>query len=287
MRFTDSPYYRLLPAIANSVSVLDNTTIAGIRRTWERSGVRGYLRHAILRSLAGFSRIKPHGVSHLTLHAMPENQAELFAAFLDRLSDHGDIVSASDGIERMRAGRPDPAFTISFDDGFKSTFTVGGQILRERNLPATIFVSSGFVGLAGAALERFTRERLQWHETREPMSAADLAKCADFGIEIGSHGVSHRSFAAMSAEDARAELTDSKAALEGMTGKQVRFFAWPFGTYEDFPEPFISAALSAGYQALFSGVTSSDRPDSKFVYQRRTIELSWGLPVCTYLALRG
>jgi len=61
---------------------------------------------------------------------------------------------------------------------------------------------------------------LDWDQVREMASA---------GIEIGSHGCSHRILTRLKPEEAKEELTRSKADIESRIGRAVQHFAFPEG----------------------------------------------------------
>jgi peptidoglycan/xylan/chitin deacetylase (PgdA/CDA1 family) len=65
-----------------------------------------------------------------------------------------------------------------------------------------------------------------------PMSAAALITVAsDPRVEIGAHTVSHCFLERLDAERQRAEIADSKAALEALCGRPVRVFSYPNGSW--------------------------------------------------------
>lgn len=258
-----------------------------MRSAWQRSAVREQLRLITLRVLS-LRRINPAGVSHLHLHGVPQAQAADFERLLDGLLEHGPIVPLREGVEREARGDPRPAFTLSFDDGYRSMATVAGPILARRGVPALVFVASGFVGLEGEALRRYMVEGLRWPHVIEPMTLRDLRSWIDLGLEVGSHGVTHRPFSEMDEDDARCELAESKAYLERATGQTVSCFAWPFGKEKHFPRRFVPLARSVGYEHLFSGVSRKHaRELPAGVLPRRQLSLDWGLPINMYFALRG
>lgn len=74
-------------------------------------------------------------------------EAGYFRRFLERLLEKGRPLSMDDVILHHRENRPYPqnAFAITFDDGFRNNLTVAAPILRELGVPATFYVTSGFV----------------------------------------------------------------------------------------------------------------------------------------------
>ncbi|NIO19354.1 MAG: polysaccharide deacetylase family protein, partial [Candidatus Aenigmarchaeota archaeon] len=63
---------------------------------------------------------------------------------------------------------------FTFDDGFISDFEISFPLLRERGLTATFFITVGNVGYPGYA------------------TVGQLKEMAEAGMEIGSHGLTHR-----------------------------------------------------------------------------------------------
>jgi peptidoglycan/xylan/chitin deacetylase (PgdA/CDA1 family) len=75
-----------------------------------------------------------------------EPTAEIFASQMDLVRDLCCVLPLSEALERLFAGSlPARAAAITFDDGYANNLRVAAPILRERGLPATIFVSTGFV----------------------------------------------------------------------------------------------------------------------------------------------
>ncbi len=71
----------------------------------------------------------------------------VFAAQLERLARVYRVVSLEEAVRGFLAGRgwPDRGLAITFDDGYRNNLDVAAPILRRMGLPATFFVTSGFV----------------------------------------------------------------------------------------------------------------------------------------------
>lgn len=84
-------------------------------------------------------------------------------------------------------------------------------------------------------LADWSRLGRQRRETHRALSLSEIAWLAKSGlIEIGSHTVSHPVLAKLSARSQEEEITASKATLEGLVGRPVTSFAYPFGLRPDF-----------------------------------------------------
>jgi len=121
---------------------------------------------------------------------------------------------------------------ITFDDGFRDNLTVAVPLLEKYSMPATVFVTAGFIGTG----EYLTRE--------------DLRELASHPlITIGAHGFWHRHFNLLSDQEARSELMEARQALEQMTDRKVNLMAWPYGECDARLERL---AAEAGYHASWS-----------------------------------
>ena len=65
-------------------------------------------------------------------------------------------------------------------------------------------------------------------------------------VEIGAHTVTHPRLTMCSAERVETEVVEGRRRLEELTGRAVRFFAYPEGSYG---EPVVEAVRRAGYDA--------------------------------------
>lgn len=79
--------------------------------------------------------------------AASKTPASVFARHLDYLAAHYRVVPLSLIGECVRGGGPLPpgAAAITIDDGYADAYRVAFPALRERRLPATLFVTTGFV----------------------------------------------------------------------------------------------------------------------------------------------
>jgi peptidoglycan/xylan/chitin deacetylase (PgdA/CDA1 family) len=76
-----------------------------------------------------------------------EPYAERFAADMDLLASLFNVLPLGEAVRRLQEGSlPARALCITFDDGYANNLTVAAPILISRNLPATVFVSTGFTG---------------------------------------------------------------------------------------------------------------------------------------------
>lgn len=134
---------------------------------------------------------------------------------------------------------------LTFDDAYQSFYDVVFPTLKERNIPATLFVITDYVGRTNdwdVTLGLNRRKHLDWTQIRELSTA---------GVEIGSHTATHRDLTRLSDENRRRELYASQKDLEDQLGMEITSLAVPFGSVN--PDVF-SAARELGYREICGGV---------------------------------
>jgi peptidoglycan/xylan/chitin deacetylase (PgdA/CDA1 family) len=92
----------------------------------------------------------------------------------------------------------------------------------------------------------------------EILAADDVARLAGTpGMEIGSHGLTHADLAGLPPGELARELAGSRRTLEDVTGRTIRWLAYPFGSFD----PAVCAsARDAGYEEAFTVWTRRDGP---------------------------
>ena len=74
--------------------------------------------------------------------------ADEFRWQIEHLKYHYELLPLSEIVSRLAADQPLPRNTaaITFDDGLRNNFEVAYPILRELNIPATMYLATGYVG---------------------------------------------------------------------------------------------------------------------------------------------
>lgn len=160
----------------------------------------------------------------------------LFARHLDMVVRSGrqalTVSQYTDGL-RGRAPLPPRPVLITVDDGFADFASSALPLLAERELPSTLYVTTGALG------DR--RSRNGGHAGGAPapggsvLPPADMLRAADLpgleatGVEIGAHSHTHRQLDLLPRREAAAELARSRALLAELLGHPIRSFAYPHG----------------------------------------------------------
>jgi len=215
----------------------------------------------------GFSKIrnwllrlqhKPVAV-FVYFHDLPPETLGCFRANLHFLKRSTNVVSLDDFfLGRLSSERIN--VVITFDDGYKSWVTDAIPILKELGLPATFFVSSGFVGLSKEDESEFMFSRLFLklapRITVSGLSIDDVRKLVEEGFTVGGHTLNHCNLAGLRDSDQlRYEITEDKMRLERIIGKKIDYFAYPFGAYQN-PEINLAEVLrESGYRGAVTTVS--------------------------------
>lgn len=152
----------------------------------------------------------------------------------------------------------DPAsVAVHFDDCYRDVRTHGARILAAAGVPATAFISSGFIDTDRV----FPHDAEKYPHRFENLRASDVRELPLQGVSVGAHTVNHADLGQATLEQARTEVYESRRDLERILGSPVTLFSFPFGGLENIREEVRQLVAEAGYSALFSahgGFISAD-----------------------------
>jgi peptidoglycan/xylan/chitin deacetylase (PgdA/CDA1 family) len=173
-----------------------------------------------------------------------------FARQIDWLRHRFDIVSLHDAQTRIVSGRNSrPTACITFDDGYADNRRCAIPLLLQHRIPFTYFVSTNQV-LRGESFP---------HDVANGQRLAvntleDLRELSAAGVEIGAHTRSHANLGdCLTQERLEEEIVGSKQELEQALGREIRYFAFPYGKHENMS----ADAFCITYEAGFAGVCSA------------------------------
>jgi peptidoglycan/xylan/chitin deacetylase (PgdA/CDA1 family) len=125
---------------------------------------------------------------------------------------------------------------LTFDDGYQDFVSYAMPVLQRYSFTATVFVLPGRLGGHNA-----------WDPDRprkELLTGDEIRAMADLGMEIGSHGLMHVSLPEADNVMLSAETVQSRAILQGLLGREVHGFCYPYG---DMDNRVAAAVQAAGY----------------------------------------
>jgi peptidoglycan/xylan/chitin deacetylase (PgdA/CDA1 family) len=125
------------------------------------------------------------------------------------------LASLSCGLGLLGSNREIVA--ITFDDGYKDNLYFVAPLLVESGIPFTVFVTTD--------LSKNNKK-----DILQPLEIRELSKMP--GVEIGSHGVTHRRLKELDDTELIDELVTSKKYLEDIIGKEVTSMSYPHGSFD-------------------------------------------------------
>jgi len=171
------------------------------------------------------------------------------------LSRNFKVISLTQLVESLKGNStlPPKSVVITFDDGYKNNYIYAYPILRKYNLPATIFLTTGFLNgsvkptsFSGTYKKIFS----EYPQEGVPLSWEEIREMSENGIDFGAHTVSHPRLTKIPLKKAREEIEESKREIEEKLGKQVKCFAYPYG---DYNEKIIELVKEAGFSCAAAG----------------------------------
>jgi len=171
-----------------------------------------------------------------------------FEIFCEFFRSHFTVVPLSEQVAGCSTARgPGGTLSITFDDGYRDNFEVAAPILRRMGLPASFFVTSGFVGTSTVApWDRELQVQPGW------MTWDQVRGLAAQGFEIGSHTETHLDLGTADAQAVLADLDRSRSHMRLELGSEPRLFAYPFGGRQNICERSLELVRAAGFLCCVS-----------------------------------
>ena len=184
------------------------------------------------------SEAPPKGAPFRSLYVSPQSFARQMA-LLKLLGYQGLSMGAL--LPYLLGRKSGKVVGITFDDGYRNNLSHALPVLVRHGFSSTCYVVSNLLGQTNV-----------WDRdigiAQVPLMTADeLRQWVAGGQEVGSHTQNHARLLQCDASSALAEMTQDRAALEGLLGVPVRHFCYPYGEYA--PE-HMAMAQQAGFQTV-------------------------------------
>jgi peptidoglycan/xylan/chitin deacetylase (PgdA/CDA1 family) len=173
----------------------------------------------------------------------------LFLCRLKYLKRHHNVIALRDYLVARRSGKPLPRHSVilTFDDGLRNFLTVAAPILKELDLPATMFLVTDLVDMPDRSVQSSDwtplddRICLSWAEAN-PLQSTQR-------IEFGSHTCSYPELAQLSASAEREFRHSFHAIRENLQDPFPPSLAYPC---RDNTELVAEKARLAGYSCALT-----------------------------------
>ena len=152
---------------------------------------------------------------------------------------------------------PPKPIMLTFDDTQESQYSIGAAEMDKYGFKGVFFIMTISIN----------RPRY--------MSKEQIKKLSDNGHEIAAHTWDHHMVTKYAGEDWNIQLQKPQQQLEEITGKPVKYFAYPFGLWNQaaFPE-----FKSRGYELAFILSTKRDSTQPLYTVRRMIVPGTWSTP---------
>lgn len=134
---------------------------------------------------------------------------------------------------------PEKAVILTFDDGYRDNAVAAFPLLQKYGFTATFFINTQPINDEYPAY-------MTWEQVKQLSGA---------GMDIESHSHSHPNLKGKPADEVLREVRVSKELIEKHTGKEARFFSYPYGHYDQQVVDILAAEGFWGGVTLRAGTT--------------------------------
>jgi len=181
----------------------------------------------------------------------------VFRSQLKMLADSGYQTILPDQLYAyLTTGAPLPAkpVMLTFDDNRLEHYTIAAREMKKYGFKGVFFIMT-------VSLDR-----------PNYMTRAQIKELADEGHEIGSHTWDHHNVKKYQAQDWITQVEKPSKQLESITGKPVKYFAYPFGLWNKEAIPHLK---NFKIQAAFQLSEKRDSTDPLYTIRRIIVPGSW------------
>lgn len=189
-----------------------------------------------------------------------------FRKHIQYLKNNFDIVSLD--TLQSQTGHPSShkmMVALTFDDGYAENFDQAIPMLLQEGIPFTYFVSSNYI----LSQKAFPHD-LKLGLNLRPNTPEQIRFLADHGVDIGGHTRNHADMGQVTTIDqVRCEILGDIRVLEALTGKPIRYFAFPYGDLQHMSQVAIDVLREANLKGMCSAYGEFNRPNTDLWHIRR------------------
>ena len=182
-----------------------------------------------------FYKIKPFKLGQIIIVLFHDIIDEkIFSWQVQVLKQHYNVISLYELISFVKKGNlnNNRYAAITFDDGFKSNYKIAYKILQKLNIPATFYISPGYI-------DKKNNLYVTWDMLKEIITS-DI-------ISIGNHTYNHFILSTLDIKQQRQEILNGKERLEDTLGINITSFAYPYGQPWHYTNETVNILRNEGY----------------------------------------
>ncbi len=208
---------------------------------------------------------------------------EHFYEQMSWLATQDCVVSLDNAVEYLQQNdeastERKPRFVLTFDDAYRDFHTRAFPLLRDLDLPATLYVPTGFID---EPLRPPISRRIAHAERLQPITWAMLEELAASPlITLGSHTHTHAELPSLGDQALEEDLNRCDRLLEQRLGRPVDHFAYPRGVWDERVERIVRERYRTVALAGGGGVRRSNFDPCRLprVPVLRSDEMRWFKP---------
>lgn len=259
-----------------------------------------HLLHPVQGELWCLHRVVPQRSQYPSNRELEITPTFLEAEILQYRKAGYSFVSIDEILSKQSSLLPQKRVNITFDDGFKDVYENAFPIIKKYKIPFTLYLTTGFpdhtadmwwIQMEGVYdVEGFEKEMKSIYESRSQMrekmhkdtaTAFDPFICEKLSLSwdeiremvesglctVGSHSATHPGLTRLDTENAKQELSASKARIEALLGIEVKHFSYPHSMQDSEIQSFVE---EAGYASAALGYGGKIRiGDNRFCLNRK------------------
>ncbi len=192
----------------------------------------------------------------------------VFREQIRELTKEGTCIGLEDSMGIYERGESvSGKFALSFDDAYGDTIPALREIATQ-GLKATVFVATDHIG-------KDNRWNFKAPYIAPVMTETELRQVASDGHALESHGKTHQCLTKLPNEELRAEITESRRILAELIGREVQFFAYPFGLHD----ARVRACVAEVYRAAFATNKTAESKEWKDRFQTHRLSVNRDTPL--------
>lgn len=180
-----------------------------------------------------------------------------FEAQIKMLADSGYHSISADQLNNYLmygAALPEKPVMLTFDDTDLPQYTIAKPVMEKYGFKGLFFIMTVSLGRPNY------------------MTKDQVKQLSDAGNEIGSHTWDHKNIKKFTDADWAIQIDKPTKTLETITGKQVKYFAYPFGLWNTAAIPQLK---KHGFVAAFQLSEKRDQNDPLYTIRRMIVPGAW------------